>query len=214
MARFFFTFLLLGITLSTNSMAHSIRLDVEEHPPAVKVHSYFSRTSPLVDAKVEVFKPGSDAIYQRGRTDEAGYFAFIPAEAGDWVVTVDDERGHIGRTVVSITEAFFRDEQPEELPGQPTAQSQYGQGNGPPDHQTDETQAEQRDGRQVEHREDPQHEQREAPAAPATEPPAQTTRDIPLIYRVIFGLALIFGITGFLYGMKGRNSKNSSQEKH
>ncbi len=214
MVRFIFAFLFLGVILSTNTMAHSIRMDVEEHPPAVKVHAYFSMTSPLVDAKVEVSRSGSDAVYQRGRTDEVGYFAFIPDEAGDWVVTVDDERGHIGRTEVSITEAFFQDEQMDELPGQTTAQPQDEQGDGPLDHQTDEAQAEQRGDQQVAQEDDQQHERREGSAASAMEDSAQRTHDIPLMYRVIFGLALIFGITGFMYGMKARNSKKSSQARH
>lgn len=159
MVRSLVLLVIVFVTFSTAAMAHGVLIDVEKHPPAVKVHAYFSATSPIVDARVQVYAPESETPYQSGRTDRAGHFAFIPHETGQWIVEVDDERGHRGSSVINITRDFFEDE--------------------------------------------PLEEQVEAvPVAPET--PPQTANEIPMLYRVIFGLALIFGLTGIFYGMKAR----------
>ncbi len=151
--------LFLCIAVNMSVMGHAIRFDVTEHPPVVKVHAYFSATSPLINAKVEVFAPGTEEVYQTGRTDQAGFFVIVPVGPGEWVVTFDDERGHRGRTVINVTDDFFGDD-PSET----------------------------------------------AAIAPPVEAPVKIANDIPLAYRVIFGLALIFGITGVYYGIKARKS--------
>ncbi len=137
-------------------MAHAIRFEVDKKSPAVIVQAGFSGTSPLVDAKVEIFAPGSDKAYQTGRADQAGRFAFVPDEIGNWKVTFDDEMGHFDQINVGISEAFF-------------------------------------------------NRKEIAPVIEDTQ--NQRTHDsLPVIYQIIFGLALIFGLTGLLYGMKARQS--------
>ncbi len=165
MIRTLILLVLASLAFSNAAMAHAIRFDVDKHPPAVKVHAYFSATSPLVDARVQVYAPEGETPYQSGRTDLAGHFAFIPHETGQWILEVDDERGHRDRTVINITGGFFEDEPLEE---------------------------------QVEG----------VPVAPET--PPQTTNEIPLVYRIIFGLALIFGLTGIFYGMRARQSQKNN----
>lgn len=165
MIRTLILLVIVSLAFTHTAMAHAIRFDVEKHPPVVMVHASFSPTSPIADANVEVYAPDSETPFQTGRTDPAGFFAFVPDQDGDWTVVVDDERGHRDRTVVSISEPFFGE----------------GPGEGP-----DEEEAE------------------PAPIAPQT--PQQATNEIPVIYRIIFGLALIFGLTGIFYGMKARQS--------
>lgn len=169
MIRTLILLVLASLAFSNAAMAHAIRFDVDKHPPAVKVQAYFSATSPLVDAMVQVYAPGGETPYQSGRTDRAGYFAFIPDESGEWTLEVDDERGHRNRTVINVTGGFFEGEpMKEEVEGVPVAM----------------------------------------------ETPPQTTNEIPLVYRIIFGLALIFGLTGIFYGMRARQSQKTSRTRH
>jgi hypothetical protein len=89
----------------------------------------------------------------------------LPDASGDWTLTVDDERGHTGRIVISIAEDFLAvdgesavEDEPALVPEQP---------------------------------ENHDHE-------------PLSVSGIPALYRILFGLALIFGITGTLYGIKAR----------
>ncbi len=203
MTRSIVLFLILGSVVHTTAWAHSIRFDVTEHPPVVTVHAYFSMTSPVADASVEVFAPGRDVAYQHGRTDRAGYFAFVPSGTGEWIVRVDDERGHRGRTVVRITDAFFQPEQAEEVLADPAAGARSADDSPAGAQSADDmpsaaSASEDRAGR-----------------TPATgESPDQTSAysmdDIPLGYRILLGLALIFGVTGFWYGIKARWPRNET----
>ena len=158
--------------------AHGVQIETSVQAPYVSIHAYFSRTSPIKDALITIQAPGDDKPWQTGRTDMAGNFAFMPNKPGAWVVAIDDERGHKGSTSVVIAEGFF---------------SRSG------------TFSSSADGSVV-----TEHFLVESNHTLAAEKPVMekevivestTTKNIPLVYRAIFGLSLIFGITGITYGM-------------
>jgi nickel transport protein len=154
MARVIFSFALLMLMFGVNALAHSIRFTVSQEPPSVIVQAAFSRTSPLVNAKVEIFEPGNEKLYQTGRTDKQGRFAFLPDKNGLWKVSVDDGMGHYDLITINVSEAFFKQE--------------------------------------------------EIVTASGPEQPESIYAEVPLVHKVIFGLALIFGLTGIIYGIKAR----------
>jgi hypothetical protein len=146
----------------TNVNAHGIHVDYSFQYPNAKVHVYYSKTSPVANAEISVFAPGSDEIFVSGKTDKEGNYEFTPDVPGNWTVKVDDGMGHRKTAVISI-EDFSSEIEPEE-------------GETIEEHHTHEHQGN--------HHHDHCH--------------------IPLVYKIIFGLALIFGFTGFWYGLKAR----------
>lgn len=206
MTRSLGLFLILASLVPVTSWAHSIRFDVNEHPPVVTVHAYFSLTSPVADAVVEVFAPGRDAVYQRGRTDRAGYFAFVPSEPGEWTVRIDDERGHRGRTAVRVTGAFFQPGQVHEVPEDLAPGDLHVDGKSKEPRSADDLSEGERSANDLPEGVHPA----DVPGAgaPSVQSPALSTEDIPLGYRILFGLALIFGVTGFWYGMRARQVRH------
>lgn len=56
-------------------------------------------------ANIEVYSPDDHTIeYQNARTDQHGYFAFIPNKPGDWTVIMSDNMGHRTETILTFTE--------------------------------------------------------------------------------------------------------------
>ncbi len=150
--------------------AHRINFETSTEPPVITVKAFFSRTAPLVGAMVDVYAPGDDQPYQTGRTDKAGFFAFIPDRTGEWTMRVDDERGHVDRVTVEVAGTFFsgdnlvpEETHPEEIQERMVAIEKTGTGN-----------------------------------------------DFQVFYRVITGLALIFGLTGIIYGVKARQAMRNN----
>lgn len=163
-------FLFLMFTLITGAFAHSVRVEAGVGDGVVIVKSFFSPTSPVAGAAVMIYSPDSQP-YQAGRTDARGYFVFMPDTSGEWLFTVDDERGHKGRIAVSIDESFFKvADMPEEA-----------------------------DRKVYEEVSDIFTEDKVA----ADE---QIVQGFPLFYRFVFGLAIIFGLTGIFYGVKARQA--------
>ena len=59
--------------------------------------------SPIVNSDVQVFSPKDDMnpIYT-GRTDNNGYFAFIPTIPGTWILEANDNAGHLAIATVIV----------------------------------------------------------------------------------------------------------------
>jgi hypothetical protein len=166
------SFLVVFFVTSGVNMAHSINFETEKREPLVIVKTFFSRTSPLVNASVMIYAPDETQPYQTGRTDKSGYFAFMPNAVGNWTFAIDDERGHKDRLVISIDQGFFNGD--DEIVGAADTDLR------------------------------PEEAERQV-----TE--VVVEKNIPGVYRVIFGLAVILGITGIFYGIKARKAiqKNS-----
>ncbi len=75
-------------------LAHGITRTIEQGKSMV-VTALYDDGEPISYASVKVFAPGKkDVEFQNGRTDKNGRFAFVPTEAGDWLVRLDDGTGH------------------------------------------------------------------------------------------------------------------------
>ncbi len=167
---------LLGIIaffiVSTTVTGHGINFETEKYPPVVKVKSFFSATSPVIDARVMIYAPGETDPFQTGYTDRDGFFSFVPDTQGEWVFGIDDGMGHASRITITVGSDFFA---PEEDPVADVDKEQ------------------------------------EAAAVETTASECVFMVGIPVIYRVLFGLALIFGITGIFYGIKTRQAAKKQQ---
>jgi nickel transport protein len=74
--------------------AHEI-LHTVERGKAVALRAYFADGEALAYAEYQIFAPFDAKIpYQKGRTDRAGYLAFVPDPPGRWRVLVADASGH------------------------------------------------------------------------------------------------------------------------
>jgi len=172
----FVLLLFVFITLSAlkHASAHGIHVDYSFDYPLVSLKFYYSKTSPLASADVSILSPNSGELYISGKTDEDGNFEFKPDVPGKWTVKVDDGMGHLKTTVIDI----------EDLSAQLVSEPAH---TGDHDHSHDT-------GDEHGHIHEPAHDHDHA----------SDYSEIPLIYKVIFGLSLIFGIAGIWYGLKAR----------
>jgi nickel transport protein len=74
--------------------AHEVLHDVDRGR-AVAVRTYYADGEALAYAAYEVFSPADPRVpHQKGRTDRAGWLAFVPDAPGAWRVKVVDGSGH------------------------------------------------------------------------------------------------------------------------
>jgi nickel transport protein len=103
--------LLVAVALSLSSMeavAHGLLTDVRLQAPSVVIKTLFSEAQPAADATVIIFSPSaSEVIWQTGRTDQTGSFAFLPDAPGDWVFLVDDKKGHAKKLAITVPADFL-----------------------------------------------------------------------------------------------------------
>jgi nickel transport protein len=75
-------------------LAHEVLHEVRRGN-AVAVRGYFADGEPLAYRAYEVYSPADAKIpWQKGRTDRAGWLAFVPDVPGQWHVKVIDDSGH------------------------------------------------------------------------------------------------------------------------
>ena len=67
------------------------------------VEYVYSDGSPIVNSDVAVFSPSDDMnpIYT-GKTDNNGYFAFIPTIPGNWILETNDNAGHLVIATIKV----------------------------------------------------------------------------------------------------------------
>lgn len=74
--------------------AHEV-LHTIERGRAIAVRAYLADGEALAYREYEVFSPADEKVpHQKGRTDRAGWLAFVPDAAGAWRVRVSDGTGH------------------------------------------------------------------------------------------------------------------------
>ncbi len=131
------------------------------------VQAGFSDHHEIRNMNIQVFSPGSDELYQEGKTDVHGKFGFGPDRTGTWKVIADDGMGHRKTLEITVSDSFFSGKEeasPEEIiPEQ---------------------------GIHEETMSDHHHEFQFA--------------GVPLLYRIIFGFAIILGLTGILFGFMSK----------
>ncbi len=105
------TTLLFGLVLFVSMpfmMAHGVITEVSIESPSIIVKSSYSASEPLKGAIVTVFGHGNEeSPYQAGKTDESGFFAFVPDITGEWIFIVDDQQGHMKKVTITVNDGFF-----------------------------------------------------------------------------------------------------------
>jgi hypothetical protein len=97
--------------LPASAYAHGVEVFNETGNPGVQTIRFgYTDGEPMLFARVKVFSPSSpDALVQESIADRAGYFSFIPFEAGEWRLTAEDGMGHKGEIRVNVLmEGRFR----------------------------------------------------------------------------------------------------------
>jgi nickel transport protein len=84
-----------ALALAAGSAGAHETLHQVERGRAIAVKAYFVDGEPLAYTAFEVYSPADPRIpYQKGRTDRAGWLAFVPDSPGSWRVKVIDTTGH------------------------------------------------------------------------------------------------------------------------
>lgn len=84
----------LVLLFAAPALAHEVLHEVQRGK-AIAVRAYFADGEALAYAAYEVHSPADPRIpWQKGRTDRAGWLAFVPDVPGKWRVKVIDDTGH------------------------------------------------------------------------------------------------------------------------
>ena len=85
---------LLLLTATPAAMPHGAGYEREPEAPAEVLRFRYAAGGAMDGVQVQVSRPEDGGLFQVGRTDPAGRFAFVPDETGEWTVTADDGQGH------------------------------------------------------------------------------------------------------------------------
>ncbi|MEQ8513635.1 hypothetical protein [Algiphilus sp.] len=96
------TLLLLGSCFAPMAWGHGAEAEVIEEVPAEIVRFGYTAGQAMDGARVRVLLPDSRQVFQVGRSDAQGHFAFVPDRPGRWIVEADDERGHKLEVAVAV----------------------------------------------------------------------------------------------------------------
>jgi hypothetical protein len=153
-------------SITAKLFGHGIHIEPEFKIPSVIVFSGYSETQPVAGATVTVFSPAdASKPFQTGKTDKHGKFSFVPDIEGEWLFSVDDQKGHAEKSAINVPAAFINPQL--EVPViMKASQSE----------------------------------------TPATEEVHTHEDEMPLSFKIITGLSLIFGITGIYYGIKSKHT--------
>lgn len=86
--------LLLILLLAGALGAHDVEVAIQPSGETLVLSATYAGTDPVMDATVEVYPPSAAQIFQSGKTDANGRFAFLPDRPGAWKIVIDDEFGH------------------------------------------------------------------------------------------------------------------------
>ncbi len=89
-------FLLLVCSFNAHEVnAHGVKWEMSQNKAYGFMFGYADDTF-MKNATVQVFGPNdAEKLYQEGKTDEKGHYAFIPAVAGEWILKANDGAGHL-----------------------------------------------------------------------------------------------------------------------
>jgi hypothetical protein len=104
---FIFSFLAAALLLPAIAFAHGVEIyDETGQAGARTLRFMYSTGESMLFATVKVYPPSTpDATVQESMTDRDGYFSFVPFENGHWRLTVEDDMGHKGEVILTITSA-------------------------------------------------------------------------------------------------------------
>lgn len=93
MRKIIFT-ILLPILVISLAEAHSIEYQVENK--GISTRFFFLPNDPASYSNYEIFGPGDEIPYQKGRTDRNGVVSFLPDRPGKWTIKLVAESTHGG----------------------------------------------------------------------------------------------------------------------
>ena len=107
MLRRFLVMLFLLVTVS-GAEAHSTEYQVENK--GISARFFFLPNDPANYSPYEIFGPGEDIPYQKGRTDKNGVVSFLPDRPGKWRIKVTAESehgGHAANVEIDVKEGLL-----------------------------------------------------------------------------------------------------------
>ena len=108
--KFFILLLLLIFSSAGAASAHGL-YGYQNNDKSLVVYFEYSEGEPAAYGAVSVFSPSDGKFeYQKGRSDQNGYFAFRPNEVGTWKIMLDDAQGHQTQAIVEVPPDFFTSE--------------------------------------------------------------------------------------------------------
>ncbi len=91
-------------------LAHGVIWKASERPPYAFTFEFADGTI-MANMDVIVYAPSKrhepKIIYQTGKTDPTGTFAFVPTKVGRWTVTTTDNAGHLAVAYLTLKEEDF-----------------------------------------------------------------------------------------------------------
>ena len=76
----------------------------QERAFTVLLSFYYADQMPMAYSEVQIFSPADANIpYQKGRSDQNGFFAFKPDQPGVWSFSANDGQGHLSPGEVQIS---------------------------------------------------------------------------------------------------------------
>lgn len=84
---------LLLLAAAPVALPHGAGYEREPEAPTEVLRFRYAAGGAMDGAQVRVLHPGG-GLYQVGRTDPSGRFAFVPDRPGEWLLETDDGQGH------------------------------------------------------------------------------------------------------------------------
>lgn len=82
------------LAASPAALPHGAGFEREAEAPTEVLHFRYAAGRAMDGAEVRVTRPDDGPLFQVGRTDRRGRFAFVPDAPGEWLVEADDGQGH------------------------------------------------------------------------------------------------------------------------
>jgi nickel transport protein len=103
-----FLVMLFLLLMVTGAAAHSVEYQVEDR--GISARFFFLPNDPANYSPYEVFAPGDEVPYQKGRTDKNGVVAFLPDRPGKWRIKVmaeSEHGGHAASVEINVKEGLL-----------------------------------------------------------------------------------------------------------
>ena len=107
MQRLFAVILFLLVTV-TGAEAHSVEYQIENR--GLSARFFFLPNDPASYSSYEIFGPGDEIPYQKGRTDKNGVVSFLPDRPGKWTIKLiaeSEHGGHAASVDINVKEGLL-----------------------------------------------------------------------------------------------------------
>lgn len=82
------------LVAAPTALPHGAAYEREPEAPAEVLRLRYAAGGAMDGAEVRISRPDDGGLFQVGRSDPAGRFAFVPDGPGEWLVEADDGQGH------------------------------------------------------------------------------------------------------------------------